>query len=184
MRAGILPACAFAKDVTVNIKLRSERPPDLSAIEALIAAAFRDAPHASHTEHFIVGTLRQAGQLSISLIAADEEDIVGHVAVSPVSVSDGTKGWYGLGPLSVLPAYQGRKIGSRLVEQALLKLRGLHACGCVVLGEPQYYRRFGFQAMPQLTFPGVPPEYFQAIAFEADIPFGVVTYQEAFNVRS
>lgn len=167
----------------MNIKLRSEKPSDLAAIEALIAAAFHAAPHASHTEQFIVNALRQAQQLSISLIAADGEDIVGHVAVSPVSVSDGSKGWYGLGPLSVAPAYQGRKIGSRLVEQALLKLKGMHASGCVVLGEPGYYRRFGFQVVPALVFPGVPPEYFQALAFGTDTPSGIVSYHEAFHAR-
>lgn len=167
----------------MNIKMRSERPSDLPAIEALIAAAFREAPHASHTEQFIVNALRQAGQLSISLVATEQENIVGHVSVSPVSVSDGSRGWYGLGPLSVAPAYQGRKIGSRLVEQALLKLRGLRACGCVVLGEPGYYRRFGFEPVPTLTFPGVGPEYFQAIAFETGVPAGIVSYHEAFNVR-
>lgn len=167
----------------MNIKMRSERPSDLPAIEVLIAAAFREAPHASHTEQFIVNALRQAGQLSISLVATEQENIVGHVSISPVSVSDGSRGWYGLGPLSVAPAYQGRKIGSRLVEQALLKLRGLHACGCFVLGDPGYYRRFGFQPVPTLAFPGVPPEYFQAIAFETDMPAGIVSYHEAFNVR-
>lgn len=167
----------------MNIMMRSERPSDFAAIEALIASAFRDAAHASHTEQFIVDALRRAEQLSVSLVAADLEDIVGHVAISPVSVSDGSRGWYGLGPVSVAPACQGRKIGTRLVEQALLKLRGLHACGCVVVGEPRYYRRFGFEAVPALTFPGVPPVYFQAIVFEGNMPSGVVSYHEAFNAR-
>ena len=167
----------------MSISIRSERPSDVPAIEALVAAAFRDAPHSSHTEQFIVNALRGAGQLSISLVAADAEDIVGHVAVSPVSVSDGSKGWYGLGPVAVAPACQGRKTGTRLVEQALLKLRGLRACGCVVLGEPQYYGRFGFKDVPELTFPGVPPMYLQAIFFEGHMPSGVVSYHEAFNAR-
>lgn len=167
----------------MNISIRNEKPSDLPAIEALIAAAFLDAPHSSHTEQFIVNALRRAGQLSISLIAADAEDIVGHVAISPVSVSDGSKGWYGLGPVSVAPACQGKRIGTRLVEQALLELRALHACGCVVLGEPDYYRRFGFEAAPALTLPGVPPMYFQAIVFAGNTPSGVVSYHEAFDAR-
>ncbi|WP_151637877.1 GNAT family N-acetyltransferase [Noviherbaspirillum aerium] len=168
----------------MSIKIRSERLSDPPAIESLIAAAFHDAPHASHTEQFIVNALRRAEQLSVSLIATDRDSIVGHVCVSPIIISDGSRAWYGLGPLAVAPAYQGRKIGSRLVEQALLKLRGLHACGCVVLGEPDYYRRFGFEALPGLTFPGAPSRYFQAIIFANDLPSGIVSYHEAFNARS
>lgn len=165
----------------MSITLRSERPSDTAAIDTLIAKAFLDAPHASHTEHFIVGALREAGQLSLSLVATDHGDIVGHVAVSPVAVSEGTEGWYGLGPVSVAPERQGQGIGARLVQQALAELRRLGAEGCVVLGEPAYYGRFGFKAVPELVLPDVPPEYFQAVAFRGAMPAGTIAYHAAFD---
>ncbi|TKD29861.1 GNAT family N-acetyltransferase [Azotobacter chroococcum] len=165
------------------LRIRSEQPADIAPIAALTAAAFLDAPHSSHTEHFIVDALRRAGQLSLSLVAESEGAIVGHIAISPVSISDGGDGWYGLGPLSVAPERQGRGIGSRLVEQALAALRRRGAAGCVVLGEPEYYGRFGFRAEPALWLPGVPPQYFQAIAFREPMPTGNVSYQKAFDAR-
>lgn len=165
----------------MDIGIRNETPADADAIEAVTAAAFLDAPHSSHTEQFIVNELRKAEQLTVSLVAEAEDLIVGHVAVSPVTISDGSSGWYGLGPISVMPAYQNRGIGSRLMEQALEALRGLGAAGCVVLGEPEYYRRFGFAAESALVLPGVPAEYFQAVRFRGRMPAGTVSYPEAFD---
>lgn len=164
--------------------VRPERSNDAAAIEALIAAAFLDAPHTSHTEPLIVAALRAAGALTVSLVAETEGVLVGHIAVSPVTISDGTLGWYGLGPISVLPAWQGRGVGSALMRAALEALRELGAAGCVVLGEPAYYGRFGFKAEPGLVLPDIPPEYFQAIAFgEATVPRGRVAYHDGFNAQ-
>ncbi|VAW89720.1 Acetyltransferase, GNAT family, partial [hydrothermal vent metagenome] len=64
------------------INIRTESQSDTSTIEALTVEAFREAPHSSHTEHFIVDALRKANKLSVSLVAEIEEGIVGHVAVS------------------------------------------------------------------------------------------------------
>lgn len=164
------------------MKIRPEVLGDAGAIEAVTAAAFLEAPHTSHTEQFIVAALRAAGALSVSLVAEAEGVVVGHVAVSPVTISDGTIGWYGLGPISVLPAWQGRGVGSALMRAALEALRELGAAGCVVLGEPAYYGRFGFKAEPGLVLPDVPPEYFIAIRLGAmDLPCGVVTYHAGFE---
>jgi putative acetyltransferase len=167
----------------MSIEIRNETAADVAAIEALTAAAFLNAPHADHTEQFIVNALRNAGKLTISLVADAEGTLVGHVAVSPVSISDGATGWFGLGPVSVVPEHQGRGVGSRLVREALRMLREQGAVGCVVVGEPRYYSRFGFQADPKLTFPEVPPEYLQAIAFGSSRPHGIVSYHEAFNAQ-
>src|SRR5690606_24677108 len=128
-------------------------------------AAFVNAAHTSHTEQFIVDALRNAGQLAVSLVAEDNGEIIGHVGISPVTMSGGEDRWYGLGPLSVIPVRQGQGVGSLLVERGLAELRGLGAAGCVVLGDPTYYCRFGFKAEPSLLLPGAPPEHFQAISF-------------------
>jgi predicted N-acetyltransferase YhbS len=106
------------------------------------------------------------------------------VAVSPVSLSDGASGWYGLGPVSVAPARQGQGIGTRLVTRALADLRALGAAGCVVLGEPRYYSRFGFTTEPSLVLPAVQAAYFQALSFGGAVPTGTVTYHESFHVTA
>lgn len=167
----------------MSIRIRKEAPSDIAAIEAVTVAAFLDAAHASHTEQFIVGALRDSGQLAVSLVADDDGAVIGHVALSPVAISGGAVRWYGLGPLSVAPAHQGRGIGTWLVEQALAELRALGASGCVVLGDPAYYARFGFRAEPALVLPGVAPEYFQAIAFDGPPASGTVAYHASFTAR-
>jgi len=165
-----------------SVKIRAERAADVESIGRVIEAAFRNAPHMSGTEQLIVSTLRRCNQLTISLVAEDGDVIVGHVAVSPVSISSGATGWYGLGPIAVLPDRQRQGIGSMLTDAALAELRRRGGGGCVVLGDPEYYGRFGFKADPGLELPGVPAEYFQALAFGNELPIGTVRYHSAFNV--
>ena len=158
----------------MTIQLRHETTNDIAAIEAVTIAAFANAPHTSHTEQFIVRALRDAGELALSLVAEEHGQVIGHKA----------KGWYGLGPISVLPQRQGHGIGSRLMEQALSELRAMQAAGCVLLGEPAYYGRFGFQAHAGLQLPGVPPGYFLALAFHGPVPEGIAQYSDAFNAAA
>ena len=168
----------------MKIEIRDETAADVAAIEGVTIAAFLHAPHTSHTEQFIVDALRKAGQLTVSLVANVDGAVVGHVAISPVSISDGAAGWYGVGPISVAPEYQRRGIGSRLMREALRVLREHGASGCVVLGEPGYYSRFGFRVDPNLSLPGVPPEYFQGISFGASHARGIVSYHAAFDASA
>lgn len=165
----------------MNIIIRDEQAEDIEAIEKLTKAAFQNAEHASHTEHFIVNSLRDHGQLTISLVAIEDESIIGHIAISPVEISSGEIGWYGLGPISVHPNKQGCGVGSLLINKSLEKLKQLGAQGCVLLGDPNYYSRFGFKNYPELILPDVPSEYFQALTFSGNIPKANVKYHEAFN---
>lgn len=164
--------------------IRKEVASDAAAIDAVTVAAFHAAAHTSHTEQFIIRALRKDGQLAVSLVAEEDGTVVGHVAVSPVAISDGTSGWYGLGPVSVAPESQGQGIGTQLMERALSELKALGAAGCVVLGEPGYYSRFGFAAEPALVLRGVPAEYFQAISLAGALPRGEVKYHEAFDATA
>ena len=165
------------------MRIRKEVPGDAAAIEAVTIAAFQDAAHTEHAEQFIVNALRKSDQLSISLVAEQGGAIIGHVAVSPVSISTGVANWYGLGPISVAPGHQGLGVGTRLMDRALAELRRLGASGCVVLGDPSYYSRFGFKAEPTLLLPGVPEEYFLAIVFNGSPPSGKVSYHDAFSAK-
>ena len=164
--------------------IRTETPADVTAVATVTEAAFLLARHSSHTEHVIVNALRQAGQLSASLVALADARVIGHVAVSPVQVSDGSVGWFGLGPLSVLPECQRQGVGGALVRAALAALQARAAAGCVLLGDPQYYGRFGFRALPQLWLADVPPEYFQALRWRGPMPAGEVRYHAAFSATN
>ncbi len=167
----------------MQFTIRAELPDDVPAIAAVTEAAFRNADHTSHTEQFIVSALRKAGQLRVSLVAEINTEIVGHVAVSPVSISDGSAGWFGLGPISVAPRLQRRGIGSCLMDHAMRALREGGAAGCVLLGDPKFYQRFGFRVHPDMRLPDVPPEYFLAMPFDAALPHGVVAYHAGFSAR-
>ncbi|QKO21143.1 GNAT family N-acetyltransferase [Rhodoferax sp. BAB1] len=168
----------------MNLRIRDETTLDVPAITALTEAAFLNAPHTAHTEHFIVNALRRAGQLTLSLVAERDSVVVGHVALSPVTISDGAPGWYGLGPISVLPALQGQGIGSALMHAALDGLRARGAAGCLLVGDPAYYTRFGFKPVSGLLYPGIPPEYFMALAFGASLPQGSVVFHAAFEATA
>jgi putative acetyltransferase len=168
----------------MRIFIREETTDDIDAIHSLTEEAFRDAEHSSHTEQFINDSLRDSGHLSLSLVAVHRDKVVGHVAISPVTLSDATPGWYGLGPVAVLPMRQREGIGSQLVRRALELLHQQGANGCVVLGEPEYYSRFGFQTASSLVLPGVPANYFQALSFVGPVPTANVRYHESFNVSS
>jgi len=165
--------------------IRREEAGDVAAIRALTADAFRGAAHSDDTEHRVIDALRASGELPVSLVAELDGEVAGHVAFSPVSIPDGTAWWYGLGPLAVLPLRQSAGIGSALVRRGLDELRSLGAAGCVVLGDPAFYTRFGFAHDAALTFDGAPAEYFLALNFErvdGARPRGPVSYSRAFFV--
>ena len=168
----------------MNLKIRDENKSDIAAIDKVTTAAFLNAPHTDHTEQYIVRELRNSNALSISLVAEHQGNIVGHVAISPITISDGAKGWFGLGPISVSPDIQRSGIGSKLMLSVLETLKSSGASGCVLLGDPAYYNRFGFKPESCLILPEVPPEYFQAILFSGVLPSGKVTYHEAFNAKA
>lgn len=166
----------------MTVTLRPEHAGDAAAIHALTEAAFRPMPFSDGSEPRIVDDLRAAGDLALSLVALNmDQAIVGHVAFSPVTISDGRTGWYGLGPVSVIPTRQRTGIGSMLIERGLADIRQAGAQGCVVLGEPGYYRRFGFVHDPGLSYPGPPAEYFQRLVLAGPAPSGVVSYAWAFR---
>lgn len=165
----------------MNITIRDEQLDDIENIEKLITAAFLDEEYSSHTEQFIVNSLRKNNQLTISLIAVEHGEIVGHVAISPVSISLEEAGWYGLGPIAVWPNQQRKGIGSLLMNASLEKLKQLGGKGCVLLGDPNYYQRFGFQSYADLNLPGMPNEYVQAVSFIDHLPVGDISYHAAFS---
>ena len=164
------------------MQIRAEIAADEEAISSLITAAFRGAEHSGGNESEIVDKLRQAGSLTVSLVAIEDLRIVGHVAFSPVKIDGHSDGWFGLGPVAVAPGHQRHGIGTALIEAGLATLRTEGAAGCVVLGDPAYYARFGFAADAEFCLQGVPPQYFQRLSFRKRAHGGVVEYHPAFGI--
>lgn len=163
-----------------KIVIRSERDADLNAIAEVTAAAFETLEISNQTEKFIIEALRTAGALKLSMVAELDGLVIGHIAFSPVSISDGTENWYGLGPISVLPELQRQGIGKALILEGLSRLKDMGAGGCCLVGHPEYYIKFGFQNLPGLVLEGVPPEVFFALSFDGRIPRGSVVFHKAF----
>ncbi len=165
----------------MDLEIRFEVESDTAEIARVIEAAFARAEHSDGTEAQIVEALRRRRRLEISMVALDRGSLLGQVAISPVSLSSEELGWFGLGPVAVAPGAQKRGVGRLLVERALEELQKRGAVGCVVLGDPAYYARFGFRVWPSLSLPGIPPEYFQAMSFGLEVPTGEVAYDVAFG---
>lgn len=163
-----------------QVKIKPETPADIEAIRIVTAAAFSASAYGHQNEAGIVDALRAANALTISLIAETGGQVIGHVAFSPVTIDRQNLGWYGLGPVSVLPANQRNGVGASLIRAGLNILTAMNANGCVVLGDPQYYGRFGFKADPMLILPGVPAEYFTRLRFHQHAQ-GHVAYHAAFG---
>lgn len=166
--------------MTQNISIRDETDRDAGAITALTVAAFETLEISGHTEQYVVAALRAAGALTVSLVAEVDGRVVGHIAFSPVTMSDGTPDWYGLGPVSVLPEYQRKGIGKALIWEGLSRLKSLGARGCCLVGHPAYYRKFGFENPAGLTLEGVPPEVLFTLSFDGHIPQGQIFFHEGF----
>jgi putative acetyltransferase len=165
----------------LKVHVRQERQGDEGAIRDVTKAAFEPVAHSSQTEAAIIEALRLAGVLTVSLVAVVDGEIVGHAAFSPVTINGADCGWHGLGPVSVRPDRQNAGIGATLIQEGLRRLEGMGAQGCVVLGEPRYYRRFGFRQDPNLRFAGAPAEYFMALRMGGPAFAGSVNYHRAFE---
>lgn len=166
--------------MTTESTIRPETPADIDAIRDITLAAFKTLEVSNQTEHFIVAALRAADALTLSLVAERDGQVVGHIAFSPVVLSDGTPDWYGLGPVSVAPECQRQGIGKALIEAGLAQLKARHARGVCLVGHPEYYRKFGFENTPGLALEGVPPEVFFALSFDGRVPQGTVDFHPAF----
>ena len=160
--------------------IRNETEFDINVISDVTKAAFESLAISNHTEQFIINALRAANALTISLVAEVDGEVVGHIAFSPVTISDGSQNWYGLGPISVLPECQRQGIGRSLMQEGLSRLKARGAEGCVLVGDPGYYERFGFRSVPELTHEGVPQENVLVLPFDGNKARGAVSFHQGF----
>lgn len=123
------------------ITIRSETPADHSAVRRINELAFGTANEAN-----LVDALRACTDPFISLVAVKDEEIVGHIFFSPVSIEseNATFTAMGLAPMAVLPQYQKQGVGSALVEAGLKECMRIGHYVVIVVGHAEYYPRFGF----------------------------------------
>lgn len=178
------PTDETADEMNTRSRIRDETKDDVAVIAEVTVKAFETLEISNKTEQYVIEALRAAGALTVSLVAEVDGRVVGHIALSPVSISDGSEGWYGLGPVSVLPARQRQGIGKALISGGLSRLRELGAQGCCLVGHRGYYRRLGFENVPHLVHEGVPPEFFFALTLTGRWPRGRVAFHEAFKAGS
>lgn len=160
--------------------IRPESPQDHKAIRDLTRDAFAPMSFSDGSEPDIIDKLRKAGDLTLSLVA-EQDEIIGHVAFSPAKIRKAKGDWYGLGPISVRADMQRQGIGTKLVQTGLDMLRKKGAAGCVLTGNPDVYRPMGFTNEHALTFSGLNPEYILFIALSGTVPEGEINFAPAFG---
>ncbi len=165
--------------------IKEETPGDISAIDRVNELAFKRRDEAE-----LVAALRRGQKISFSLVAVQDEQIVGHILFSPMRIISESGTVYpavGIGPAAVLPAYQRQGIGARLIEKGLAKCRTEGHRIVLVLGHPTYYPRFGFQPAGQFGIKcayDVPDEAFMALALESAVlseVSGTAYYEPEFD---
>jgi putative acetyltransferase len=164
-----------------NVLVRAERSEDHASIGDVIRAAFRGRPYAAGDEAELVDELRRAGALVVSLVAELRGVVIGQIAFSPAYPADGSALWYALGPVAVLPEYQLGGIGSQLIERGLQAIGAMNAAGCILTGNPDYYRRFGFVVSPSHAPADEPAEFFMIKALGGRLPSGPIRFHPAFH---
>ena len=137
-------------------------------------------PYAGGDEQDIIDRLRSAGALTVSLVATRDSEVIGHVAFSPARASDKSQLWFTLGPVSVLPAHQDQGIGSALIRAGLKRINELGALGCILVGNPEYYRRFGFELAPENAPQEDYKNFFMIKRFSSLQPSDAIYFHEAF----
>jgi len=155
--------------------IRSETgtPDEAAQLGALVTRAFKTLPVASGTEAEILARLRDEDALLVALVAEEAGELIGQVSASPATIG-GQGGWACIAPLSVEPDRHRQGVGTALMRAVLEALVAQGAAGAVLVGEPEYYGRFGFAADPQVSFPGVPGEYVLLHPFAGSEPRGEV----------
>lgn len=163
-----------------NFAIRPERPADYRAIHDLTKRAFAPMPYAGGDEQLLPARFREAGVLALSLVAEQDGQVVGQITLTPAIADDNAAGWFALGPVSVEPELKHQGIGSALIHAAIGWLREQDAAGCVLVGNPAYYARFGFRCFPKLAPEGEPAQYFQILPLKISEPDSIIRFHPLF----
>ncbi|MEM6913205.1 MAG: N-acetyltransferase [Pseudomonadota bacterium] len=161
--------------------IRPECPADAQRIRDLTTRAFNGMPYSDGSEPGIIDALRRTEALTLSLVAEVDGVLVGQITFSPVTIDGRHDHWFGLGPVSVDPRRQKAGIGSALINEGLKRMKETGAKGIVLVGDPLYYQRFGFEGAVGLSYAGIDPHYVQRIVMALPDRQGTVRYTDAFE---
>lgn len=162
------------------ISIRTETKTDYQAICQTTKNAFEKMAFSDGTEPELINNLREQGVLSVSLVATKGDAIVGHVAFSPAAITSGIGDWYALGPISVAPDFQGQGIGGSLIEAGINAITDLGAWGCILVGDPRYYCRHGFELAPACCPNNEPKTNFMLRLIGKNSPEGIFSFHPLF----
>ena len=164
------------------MKIRKETAADIEAVFEINRSAFPTEEEAQ-----LVNRLRETASPLISLVAEGEQEIIGHILFTPVTLDSDTNLFLmGLAPMAVNPARQNKGIGTLLARAGIEECRALGAAGLVVLGHPKYYSRFGFSPSANFGIKSkydVAPEVFMVLELSQDVfadKEGVISYHPVF----
>ncbi|MEM9824491.1 MAG: N-acetyltransferase [Bacteroidota bacterium] len=170
--------------------LRKESPQDYHEVERLVEVAFQSVEHSDHREHLLVARLRKSASFipDLSIVAVYEDQLVGHILVTKIQITHPTCRFesLALAPVSVLPAFQGKGIGGKLIQGAHRVAKDLGYGSIVLLGHAGYYPRFGYQKASHFNIAlpfEVPDENCMAIELQEGAlgeVHGTVVYDPAF----
>lgn len=174
----------------MNIIIRQETEKDYKLSETVVEKAFKNEVHSDHKEQFLVAKLRKSNVFvpELSLVAAFNEEIVGHILFTKLLIKDGEMEFesLALAPVSVLTEYQNKGIGSKLILQGLKISKEMGFESVIVLGHDKYYPRFGFRPASEWGIKApfdVPKESFLALELEdgsLERVTGTVAYSKEF----
>jgi len=168
----------------MKFSIRKEQFKDIKIIENVTREAFLPMPYSNDTEADIISALRVSGDLSLSLVAEHAGEIIGQITFSPVTINAKHNHWFGLGPVAVNPDQQGLGVGSALIKKGLKDMKALGAKGCVLVGNPNYYGRFGFFSDLKLNYGKFDNQFVQQLPFGGGKMSGQIKYCDAFENAS
>lgn len=161
--------------------IRSEEENDIPFISNLLKQAFFNQPHSNNDEYLLVDKLRKRKALTLSYVAIINNEIVGYIAFSPITIDGKKSNLLGLAPIAILPKYQRKGIGSTLINSSLTQIKKQRFDGCVLVGFPDFYQKLGFISADPLVYLDADKQYFMKLLFKKDIALsGEVEFHPAF----
>ncbi|MCL6587930.1 MAG: N-acetyltransferase [Anoxybacillus sp.] len=150
----------------MDILIRKERENDITQVSQVIKLAFESAEYSNGDEHHLVNRLRKSSAFipELSLVAQYQQEIIGHILFTKIKIDQHTS--LALAPLAVLPAFQRKGVGKKLILEGHRIARELGYSSVIVLGHPTYYSQFGYTPASKWNIKApfdIPNEVFMAI---------------------